>query len=165
MTAVAAATALMSPVAAAQGSVTVSTHATITGAFTVETRRIDFGHVVAGVAQTVAAAPGGANGRAGEVILSFENESVAVSIPAEMILSGAGGQIRATLTCARSQRSQGSTMVPFPCAEGATFAPDPDGRSERTVYVGGVLPASETRDRAAGIYSGAVVITATRITT
>jgi hypothetical protein len=153
-----------SSIGMAQRSVPVGVQATISGAFSMETRQIDFGRVVAGVTQTLSAQSGGGNGRAGELLLSFENAGVAVVIPSEMVLTGPGGQIRATLTCARSENGQGSTSTPFSCTEGATFAPDADSRSERKVFVGGELPASETEGKAAGVYRGAVVIIATRIT-
>ena len=124
-----------------------------------QTTAIDFGRITPGQTQIVPPQQDVANGAAGKVNLSYNADGLTVTIPATMILRGQGAQIQATLTCAAVQVSGAAAGTPFSCNAGVTFGSSA-GNSNPMVFVGGIVPGSETVGKPAGVYTGAVVVTA-----
>jgi hypothetical protein len=145
----------------------VSVNATVTGGFSIEATRIDFGRIVPGIARIVLPQANGRQGSAGRVLMTLNNGGISVSLPNEMTLSGPGAQIHASLRCAATASQDGRNTLPFQCADGVSFGPDDNAPAadRSTIYVGGVVPAAESSGKPPGMYSGSVIITANKTTT
>ena len=124
-----------------------------------QTSAIDFGRITPGQTQIVPPRQDVADGAAGKVSLSYNVDGLSVTIPATMTLYSQGAQIKATLSCAAVPASGGTTGTPFSCNDGVTFGASA-GESGPLVFVGGIVPGSETAGKPAGVYTGAVVVTA-----
>jgi hypothetical protein len=143
----------------AQAQSFVALNVTVGGQVSMQTTAIDFGRITPGQTQIVPPQRDVANGAAGKVNLTYNVDGLSVTIPATMTLYSQGAQIQATLTCAAVPVSGGTTATPFSCNDGVTFGGS-TGSSGPMVFVGGVVPGSETIGKPAGVYTGAVVVTA-----
>ena len=150
---------LCAHVAHAQSSIAINVNVTVAGQVSLQTTAIDFGRITPGQTQIVPPQQDVANGVAGKVNLTYNVDGLTVTIPATMTLHSQGAQIQATLACAAVPASGGSEGTPFACNDGVTFGSS-TGTSGPMVFVGGIVPGSETIGKPAGVYTGAVVVTA-----
>lgn len=147
-------------VARAQTAFAVKVGVSVGGAMSLETTAIDFGRITPGQTQVVLPQANVAQGTAGRVLLTYNTDALSISLPAEMVLSGPGAEIHASLRCAAIASREVPQGAPFSCGDGYQFVAAGDRSSSPMVFVGGVVPGNETLGKPAGVYTGAVVVTA-----
>lgn len=151
--------------ARAQAAFAISVRAAVPGELSLETTDIDFGQITPGQTQVVLPQSTAIAGSAGRVLLTYNGDGVSVSLPGEMTLIGPGAEIQASLRCAATPSREAPQGTPFACADGFIFVPTTTGATNPIVFVGGVVSGSETQGKPAGVYTGAVVVTAQNIST
>jgi hypothetical protein len=144
--------------ARAQRAFPVLLNVSVSGELTLQTSSIDFGRITPGQTQVVPPQEDVADGIAGKVMFSSNVDGLSITIPATMTLVSQGSQIKATLSCAAAA-TPGAGGVAFPCSEGVTFGGS-QANGGPVVFVGGMVPGTETAGKPAGVYTGAVVVTA-----
>lgn len=144
----------------ASGQATLTATATLAASASVATTQLDFATITPGVTKTIAPQAGLPDGIAGTATVTFNTSSVTVAVPASMTLTGPGATMLATLACAWAPSSGATSTTPFTCTTGQVFTNASASLGQGYVYVGGSIVAAESTAKPAGVYNGAVTVTA-----